>query len=202
VTENKQRRKIKKWHVILVLLTVLLVVGGYVGYRSYLIPYRFGELIEGEVYHSAQPTGWQWSILKRKGIKRVINFRARIEDSDEDTRIFDEEVRICKEAGIDWVNIPVESTLPSDDQIEQFIRAIFTRPGPVLFHCQHGRHRTSFMKVAYRILMDEWSVDDALDEMENMLARPEGEKLEKAIKIFERIQNNRQDWLKAVNSDQ
>jgi protein tyrosine/serine phosphatase len=36
---------------------------------------------------------------------------------------------------------------------------------PVCVHCEHGRDRTGFVVGAYRILIQRWSIDDALAEM-------------------------------------
>ena len=37
--------------------------------------------------------------------------------------------------------------------------------GPYLIHCQHGADRTGLMSAMYRILEQDWSVDDALAEL-------------------------------------
>jgi len=39
--------------------------------------------------------------------------------------------------------------------------------GPFLIHCQHGSDRTGLMIAMYRIIYQNWSKDEALDEMVN-----------------------------------
>jgi len=113
----------------------------------------------------------------------------------EDPKAFDREQRICRKAGVEFVNIPVQGLLPTDAQIVRFLRAVRSRPGAVLFHCEHGRHRTSFMKATYRVLMQAWTVEDAVAEMAANDARPQGQKRTRTFAILRRIRDNRQAWL-------
>jgi len=53
-----------------------------------------------------------------------------------------------------------------DEDVVEFLR-IVTTPAmqPVLVHCQHGADRTGMMIAVYRIIVQGWSKQQALDEM-------------------------------------
>ena len=40
-----------------------------------------------------------------------------------------------------------------------------TKNWPVFVHCAEGRDRTGYFVAAYRMVVENWSVDDALHEM-------------------------------------
>jgi protein tyrosine phosphatase (PTP) superfamily phosphohydrolase (DUF442 family) len=176
--------------VAIVGVAAALAVAGAVLHDRYYVR-NLHEMIPGELYHCRQPTAPQWWMLRKYDIRRVINLRAR----QEDPAAFDLEQRLCREGGVDFVNIPVEGLLPTDEQIERFLRAVRSRPGAVLFHCEHGRHRTCFMKATYRVLLQDWTVEDAVAEMAANDARPEGQKRARTFAILRRLRDNRAAWL-------
>ena len=192
-------RHTRRLRIILLVTGVavaLAVGGGWVLHDRYVVG-RFHEMIPGELYHCRQPHPPQWWILDHYHIRRVINLRAEVEDAD----TFAEERRICREAGVDFVHIPVSALLPTDRQIARFLHAVRSRPGAVLWHCEHGRHRTSFMKAAYRVLVQEWAPERAVAEMADNDARPEGEKRAKTFAILRRLRDNRDEWLARTAPD-
>ena len=51
-------------------------------------------------------------------------------------------------------------------EIIRFLQIVSNpRRTPQLVHCQHGADRTGTMCVVYRVLIQGWSLDDALTEM-------------------------------------
>ena len=54
----------------------------------------------------------------------------------------------------------------TDEDAIRFLRMV-TDPArqPVLVHCRHGADRTGAMVAVYRIVIEGWTKDDALQEM-------------------------------------
>jgi|GEM_PF-3204203 len=198
MTESKQskaplHRRRATW--IAAGLAAALVVGGAIVYKNVFHLRWFGAVEEGVLYRCRQPRGLRWRVLDRYGIHRVINLRTEVENPDE----LAESKRVCREKGVEFVHIPVASLLPNDEQIEQFLRAVRTSEGPVLLHCQHGRHRTGFMSACYRVVVQDWPVRRAIDvELIGYNAEPKAEdddKLTKTVAILTRLKDNRAEWL-------
>jgi protein tyrosine/serine phosphatase len=65
------------------------------------------------------------------------------------------------------VHIPLSDFLPPHtNQVHAFLSAIKNRePGSVYFHCLHGVDRTGYMRAAYRILIQKWDREKAIQEM-------------------------------------
>ena len=57
---------------------------------------------------------------------------------------------------------------PKQEQVEAFLK-IVTNPGnqPVFVHCQHGADRTGTMVAIYRVVIEDWETEKAIDEMRN-----------------------------------
>ncbi len=153
---------------------------------------RFAPLAEGKLYRSRQPFGWHWSVLKRHDIKMVINLRSEGEFRDYADLV--EEIERCKEYGAEYINIPVTTALPSYADVETFLKSVRRSKGAALFHCEHGRTRAGFMAGAYRIVMDDWTVDQALDEMVEF-GYSFRKKRELTMTMLNTFRRDRQAWL-------
>ena len=55
----------------------------------------------------------------------------------------------------------------SQEQLIDALRIIKNRKGPVLLHCWHGSDRTGATVAAYRIVFNNWTKAQAIDEMIN-----------------------------------
>ncbi|HUU59096.1 MAG TPA: tyrosine-protein phosphatase [Phycisphaerae bacterium] len=176
---------------ILVALAMLgaAAVAGVLGHRAYYVR-KFDVVAPGKLYRSRQPEGLQWSVLKRHDIRTVINLRTRSEDPEALER---ERSRLA-EAGVRFVHIPVEGHLPTYEQFERFVREVRADEGAVLVHCEHGRNRTGFMAAAYRIVTAGWTVEKAMQDIEDHGAHPKGEKRRKLVEMLTRIYSEREQW--------
>ena len=116
-------------------------------------------LVAPGIYRGNQPTSEGLRTLKSLGIRTVVNLRhyhGRTEAEE------------CRELGLDSVHIPLASTdEPSDADTRRFL-AIVTdaKRQPVYFHCWRGKDRTGTMCAVYRIVVQHWSADEALAEMD------------------------------------
>ena len=111
--------------------------------------------VSDELYRGAQPTREGMQELKNLGIKTIVNLRS--EHSDE------------KELeGIDISYEYIGATpinLDSNDVIS-FLKIVSdSNNTPVFVHCRHGADRTGTMCAFYRIAVEDWTKDEAIEEM-------------------------------------
>jgi len=151
----------------LALATTLLVIGNAFAYDSgNPRPANWAQPIElkgvpnlhritKNLYRSAQPDAEGMRNLKRMGIKTIINLRAFHSDRDE-----------IGNTGLQYEHIYMKTWHPEKEDVIRFLR-IVTDPmrSPVLVHCQHGADRTGTMSAIYRVVIEDWSKEDAVREM-------------------------------------
>ncbi|MEB3197204.1 MAG: hypothetical protein VKP62_08370 [Candidatus Sericytochromatia bacterium] len=136
------------------------------GYRAYELatrPFlrgrevkRFGAVGEG-VFRGAQPSPEAFEALKLQGIQTVINLRPES----------DRERPWVARLGLRYIYLPLPPLdAPTHEVTLRFLEAV-TDPahGVVFFHCYHGVDRTGAMAACLRIARDEWSVEQAVEEM-------------------------------------
>lgn len=106
-------------------------------------------------YRSAQPSATDMSELKKMGIKTIINLRRHHTDKDELSGI-----------EIESIHIPINTWHMKDKYVIEFLKiATNSTKQPILLHCKHGSDRTGTMCAMYRIVVQNWSKDDAIKEM-------------------------------------
>ncbi len=179
-----------RWFLVSV-LAILLGVGGGIIYHAVYFVGHFATVKDGVLYRCAQPEGVKWSVLKRYGIRAVVDLRPR----QEDAAAYDEEDLTCEKAGVKFVGIPIPNSVvfPDSSQIRLFLQTVQNSP-PVLIHCQHGRKRTGILVGAYRVVVDDWSVEEAMVEMEKYQANLR-EMEPQARKLLTELKADRQKWL-------
>ncbi|MCP2229559.1 protein tyrosine/serine phosphatase [Pseudomonas silensiensis] len=107
------------------------------------------------LYRSALPDSGAVPLLKKLNVATVINF---LPESDS---IW------LSTPGIAQVQLPYRTNHVDDADVLKALRAIQTAEshGPVLMHCKHGSDRTGLMAAMYRVVVQGWSKEDALNEM-------------------------------------
>jgi protein tyrosine/serine phosphatase len=116
-------------------------------------------LVAPGIYRGAAPTAKGLDGLKALGIRTVVNLRHYHGSTEE---------KLCRERGIDYVRVILESSdAPKDEDVRRFLE-IVTDPvrQPVYFHCWRGKDRTGAMCAAYRIRVEGWPLDEARREMQ------------------------------------
>jgi len=111
--------------------------------------------VSDQLYRGAQPDEEGFMQLKALGVKTVVNLRTFNSDSEE-----------CEEAGLRYIHISVQAWDREDEEVVEFLRVV-TDPEnqPVFVHCLHGADRTGVMSAVYRIAIQEWSKEQAIQEM-------------------------------------
>jgi protein tyrosine/serine phosphatase len=109
-------------------------------------------------YRSARLDEEDLPRLRSLGIRTVVSLRA-----------FHSDTRLLSDTGIGAVRVPMLTWSIDDDEVVRALRAIRTAEtrGPVLLHCQHGADRTGLVTAMYRMVVQGWPREAALDELQN-----------------------------------
>jgi protein tyrosine phosphatase (PTP) superfamily phosphohydrolase (DUF442 family) len=113
--------------------------------------------VSATLYRGAQPEKEGFSALKKMGIKTIVNFRT----SNKDQKLFNNE-------DFYYYHLPMNAFFPQREKFLRFLE-IVSDPDrqPVFVHCKHGADRTGAAVALYRIKIQKWDVEKAIDEMVN-----------------------------------
>lgn len=117
--------------------------------------------IDEHFYRSARPEREDVDFLRSIGIKTVIDLEWFL------FRKIDKEREYITEAGMNFLHYPIGTlSTPKREDLLALVRYIADRRNqPVLIHCMTGSDRTGIVAAAYRILVQGWPVEVAVDEM-------------------------------------
>jgi len=98
--------------------------------------------------------------IKKMGFASIINLRVDTEKGAD----IDVEAAAAKAAGINFVHIPFNASMPDPAVADRFMKTI-TDPAnvPAFIHCASG-NRAAAMWLIKRVLVDHWDNDRALAE--------------------------------------
>lgn len=118
-------------------------------------------MVSGRLLRGGQPTDAGLNLLKNSGVKTIIDLRA------EEPKIAESERKTVESLGMKFVHIPMYAfDTPDNKQFQRFLNAVsIPENGPVYLHCLQGRDRTGTMTGAYRIVIENWTFDNAFKEM-------------------------------------
>jgi protein tyrosine/serine phosphatase len=113
--------------------------------------------VSDDLYRGAQPEKEGMQELKKLGIKTIVSFRRSKKD-----------LKLNEGYDFKFVHIPVFTFYPKEKQFAQFLE-LFSDPAnlPVFVHCKHGADRTGAAVALYRIKIQDWKIDEAINEMVN-----------------------------------
>jgi tyrosine-protein phosphatase SIW14 len=158
-------RRFAKHYLIVFSLLVFTSYGAHaeprlrpVTWGNSVIGTHFSNLykVDNGVYRSEQPDEEGVQDLQLLGIKEILNLREYHHDDGEVEKFHFILDRVEMNAG--------EVT---QAQVVQALQKIKNRKGPILIHCWHGSDRTGVTVAAYRIIFNNWTKAQALDEMIN-----------------------------------
>lgn len=107
------------------------------------------------LYRSALPDRGAVALLEKLKVDTVINFLPEADSTWLST------------PGITQIQLPYRTNHVDDSDVLKALRTIQTAEakGPVLMHCKHGSDRTGLMAAMYRVVVQGWSKEEALNEM-------------------------------------
>jgi protein tyrosine/serine phosphatase len=111
--------------------------------------------VSEDLYRGAQPTRGGFAVLKRMGIKTIINLRWLHSDGN-----------LIQDLGFAYYPIYCKAWHAEQEDVDLFLELVQAKDNlPIFVHCQHGADRTGTMVAAYRIFVHGWEVDRAIHEM-------------------------------------
>ncbi len=111
--------------------------------------------VSEELYRGAQPTAEGMRRLKNMGVRTIVSLRLLHSDRDE-----------IEGTGLGYKRIPMEAWNAEDDEVVLFLKIVGNKKrAPIFVHCKYGSDRTGTMSAIYRIVVQGWSKEDAIEEM-------------------------------------
>jgi len=112
--------------------------------------------VDDLLYRSEQPDASAMQELEKFGVRRVLNLRQFFDDEDE-----------AKGTGLKLYNVPFNAALIKDEYVVKALKIITSSRDPILVHCWHGSDRTGTIVAMYRMVVQGWTRDAAIDELKN-----------------------------------
>jgi len=111
--------------------------------------------VSDHLYRGAQPTAEGMKNLKKLGVKTVVNLRWLHSDRDD-----------LEGTDMGYVHIPIRTWKLKEKHVLKFLRVVIDPAHqPVFVHCKHGADRTRAMSAFYRMVVQNWSKEKAVEEM-------------------------------------
>jgi protein tyrosine phosphatase (PTP) superfamily phosphohydrolase (DUF442 family) len=112
--------------------------------------------IEPDLYRSAQPDGAGFRELAALGVKTVLDLKGG--DGDGDT---------ARGTSLKLLHVPMTAFGLRDDRVLDALRILSDPTNrPLIVHCQQGADRTGALMALYRVVVQGWSKEDAVREMD------------------------------------
>jgi protein tyrosine/serine phosphatase len=107
------------------------------------------------LYRGAQPSSKGMAELKAMGVKTVVNLRRFHSDKDELTG-----------TDLKQSRLQMDPWHAEDEDVIGFLKiAADTNSLPIFVHCQRGADRTGMMCAMYRVVICNWTKEEAIREM-------------------------------------
>lgn len=131
------------------------------------------------LYRSAQPTAAGMAAIEKLGVRTVVNLRSFHTDTDE-----------LKGTKLHAHQLTMKAWHPERKEIIAFLK-LATDPAqaPLLVHCQHGADRTGTQCAIYRVVVQGWTKEEAIREMND------------GGYGFHEIWKNLPDWIKDLDTE-
>jgi protein tyrosine/serine phosphatase len=111
--------------------------------------------VSDDLYRGAQPSSEGMKQLEKLGIKTIVNLRSVHSDRDE-----------IKNTGLSYEHIRMTMWNTQDEDVVRFLKIVTDNKNtPVFVHCQFGSDRTGTMCAIYRIIVEGWNKNEAIEEM-------------------------------------
>ncbi len=110
--------------------------------------------IEDGLYRAAQPTAKGFQELAALGVKCVLNLSGPVDDA------------YVEKGSLKLYHVPMSALGLRDDRVLQALKIMADPQNrPLLIHCQQGADRTGAMAALYRVVVQGWTAEKAVEEM-------------------------------------
>lgn len=110
--------------------------------------------LSDSVYRSAQPRKKDKAEFSKLQITAVLNLRSSHADA---ATLFP--------AGTIAYRVKMKARDIREEEVVAALRIIRASPKPLLIHCRYGADRTGLIMAMYRIIFQNWTKDEAIDEL-------------------------------------
>ena len=111
--------------------------------------------VNDNLYRSEQPSKKGFKEIELIGVKTILNLR-RLRNN----------TKKAKDFNFNLVHYPIKTKVLNEEDIFNALRVIKNSMQPVLVHCWHGSDRTGTIIAAYRMVLDNWSKEEAINEFQ------------------------------------
>lgn len=117
-------------------------------------------IVDDGIWRSAQPSVESIAVMKKHGLKTVINLRG-----SEENHLW--ESRISDSLGIQYFHLSMDGRdVPDTADINNILRIIENKQNqPVMYHCLGGKDRTGIVTAIYRLKNSDISFEEVHKEM-------------------------------------
>ena len=117
--------------------------------------------VTDSLYRSAQPKAIGIENIEKLGVGTIISLRSKQKDE-----------KLSPSTNLNLIHIKMRAWKPEYETAVLLMRILDpNNPNldgkPVLVHCYHGADRTGFTIALYRIVYENWTQEEAIDEMIN-----------------------------------
>jgi protein tyrosine phosphatase (PTP) superfamily phosphohydrolase (DUF442 family) len=112
--------------------------------------------IDNKIYRSAQPSKEEYKKLYAAGLRYNLNLREFHDDKEK-----------LEGLNIKYHRVPIRTSRMSYEQLVEAVAYLSQTEGKTLVHCLHGSDRTGTVIAGYRIAVEGWEKQKAIDEFEN-----------------------------------
>ncbi|NMA19146.1 MAG: dual specificity protein phosphatase family protein [Lentisphaerae bacterium] len=152
-----------RYALLLILVAFVVVADEPVRDKRWAVPVEIAGVenlhrVDEGLYRSGQPTGEGFKNLYDYGIRVVLSLRSN----------HDDRTLAGNDTQLELLCVPMAAWFISDQDIIAALRILRSRDPkkPLLVHCWHGADRTGAVIAAYRIVCQNWTVSDAIREMQ------------------------------------
>lgn len=111
--------------------------------------------VSDELFRGAQPKEQGFDTLRRLGVRTVVNVRPGHEEAVH-----------CLRSGLRYIEIPMRAWRFEEQDVVRFLEIVSSAGHePVFVHCRRGADRTGMLVAVYRVVVEGWSRESALEEM-------------------------------------
>jgi protein tyrosine/serine phosphatase len=111
--------------------------------------------VDEGIYRSEQPGKEQFQALEKYGIKEILNLRYWHSDKH------------AKKTNLILHRVKMNAHNANDFDVVSALRIIKNRKGPILIHCHHGSDRTGLVIAMYKIVFQDKTKENVINEMIN-----------------------------------
>lgn len=144
--------------LVLVVVFCLAVLPGFYAQESALkkvVSKHFKNLyaVNSLLFRSEQPSKKGFKEIELLGVKTILNLRRLRDDTKK-----------AKDFNFELVSYPIKTKALDEEDLFNVLAVIKNAEQPVLVHCWHGSDRTGTVVAAYRMVVENWSKERAIEE--------------------------------------